>query len=106
MFAELVKLKKPEGMNRDDAAKDTWNAVPRWKANPDLIRKHFLYGEDGCLYGFYLWKSKEAALEGHNKEWQEMTKERTGAMPEFSYFDVMMILDNEADAIDEYEPAA
>ncbi|UCE30405.1 MAG: hypothetical protein JSW68_10030 [Burkholderiales bacterium] len=102
MFAEMVKLKVRPGFTREEALDDARSTIARWSANRDLVRKHYLFGEDGCLYGLYLWKSREAALKGHDAEWQAHVTERVGARPEFAYFDVMMILDNEKGSVDEY----
>jgi hypothetical protein len=79
---------------------DAQHVVPKWRANPDLIRKHFLWSDDGkwCC-GFYLWKSREAAERAHDAAWRKDVERRTGAAPEISYFDAFMILDNENDAV-------
>ena len=102
MFAELVKLKLPAGFTREDALADARTTLERWSANPDLLRKHYLFGEDGCAYGFYVWKTREAAAKGHDAAWQEHARERIGEWPEITPFDVMMILDNEAETATEF----
>jgi hypothetical protein len=74
--------------------------VPKWRANPDLIRKHFLRSEDGRWnFGFYLWKSRDAALRAHDAAWRSEVVERSGAEPEITYFDAFMVIDNEAGTV-------
>ena len=106
MFAELVKLNVPDDFTRADALADAYKVLPGWQANPDLIRKHFLWGADGNAYGFYLWTSKEAAKKAHSEEWLDRTVERFGARAEILDFDVMLLLDNEAESVEEFAPAA
>jgi hypothetical protein len=55
---------------------------------------------------FYIWPSKEAAQRGHNAEWFASIKARTGSVPTIRYFDLTMIVDNEAGRVIEFPPAA
>lgn len=105
MIGELVRYRVPKGFPRDKALTDARKTIERWSSNPNLVRKHYLMGDDGSVCGFYVWKTRAAAEEGHNAEWQAHAKERMGVAPEFTYFDVMMILDNQYDTVDEF-PAA
>ncbi len=103
MIGEFVRYPAPEGADRTDIVLDARSVIPKWRAEPDLIRKHFMWSDDGkWLSGFYLWKSREAAEAAHNAEWREAVRERTGALPEITYFDAFMILDNEAGDVAEY----
>jgi hypothetical protein len=106
MICEIVSYPAPPGATRDEIIADAETVVPRWRAEPDLIRKHFLWRDDGrrCC-GVYLWKSREAAERAHDAAWRAAVVKRTGEAPEISYFDAFMILDNEADAVTVY-PAA
>jgi len=77
----------------------------RWRANKELIRKHYIVVEDGSGGAFYIWPSKEAAHRGHNAEWFANIKARTGSVPAIRYFD-----DDdrrhEAGSVIEFSPAA
>ena len=105
MIVELVTFKLPENWDRArelDAAK---GVIPKWVANKDLVRKHFLWGlgEDaGTGAGFYIWPSIEAAKKAHNDEWRNAVKTRTGGTPTIRYFDMMLLVDNEAGAVTEW----
>ncbi len=100
MIGELIKYPAPKGEDRDGIIEDAKTVIPKWQAQPDLIRKHFMWSDDKeWVSGFYLWKSRESAEKAHNAEWQKAVKERTGKLPEISYFDVFMILDNENDDV-------
>jgi hypothetical protein len=45
MITEIVLFRLPDGMTREDAVAKYRLSVPGWWANPDLIRKTFLFDE-------------------------------------------------------------
>jgi hypothetical protein len=75
--------------------------IPRWCGNEELVRKHYIESEDGYGGAFYIWPSKEAAQRGHNAEWFANI-EGTGSVPTIRYFDLLMIVDNEAGSVTEF----
>jgi len=75
-------------------------SAPIWKANPDLIRKAFLYEEASLRGGgVYLWKNIEAAKRAHSLEFQERIRATFGAQPEFQYFETPIVIDNAAEQV-------
>ena len=72
--------------------------IPKWLANRDLLRKHFVFGvgaNEGTTAGIYIWRSVEAAKKAHNDEWREAVKTRSGDYPTMQYFDLFLLIDNE-----------
>ena len=64
MIVELVTFPSPAGWDRDRILEDAKHTIPKWTANRDLVRKHFLAGigeaaDTGA--GIYVWPSVEAA---------------------------------------------
>jgi hypothetical protein len=102
MIVEYVLFKRPSGISREQCLEDGRTTIPRWRANEELVRKHYIESEDGYGGAFYIWPSKEAAQRGHNEEWFANIKARTGSTPTIRYFDLLMIVDNEAGAVTEY----
>lgn len=94
MIAELVKFQVPGGMTREEVLKAARDTVPGWSQNPDLLRKHYLLDDQGYSYGFYLWKSRAAAEQAHGEAFRERIRKRFGSEPSFTYFDVLLNLDN------------
>ena len=45
MIVELVTFKAPPGADWDDILKDARAVISRWRANPHLLRKHFLLSD-------------------------------------------------------------
>jgi len=102
MIVEFVQFKYPPGLTREQILEDGRTTIPRWRANKELIRKHYIVGEDGTGGAFYIWPSKEAAQRGHNEEWFANIKARTGSTPTIRYFDLLMIVDNAAGTTTEF----
>ena len=62
MITEVITFKLRPGMTREDVVAVYRTTAPIWRANPDCIRKCYLYdGERRLGGGAYLWKNIEAA---------------------------------------------
>jgi hypothetical protein len=103
MIVELVTFKAPPGADWDAILADARTVIPRWRANSDLLRKHFLLSDDGeeCG-GLYIWPNRAAAEAAHDAAWRAAVAERTGAAPTIRYFQLQMLLDNEAGTVTEW----
>jgi len=107
MILELVEFNSPRGWTREQVAEEAKHVVPKWQANKELLRKHFLLelnGKTGA--GVYIWPSVEAAQRAHNEEWRQSVIKRTGAAPTIRYFDLMLLVDNEQGKVTEFPAAA
>ena len=107
MILELVEFNSPHGWSRRQVAEEARNVIPKWRANKELLRKHFLLelgGKTGA--GVYLWPSVEAAKRAHNEEWRQSVIKRTGGAPTIRYFDLFLLIDNEKGAATEFPEAA
>ena len=95
MITEIVMFRLPEGMSRDDALAKYRLSIPIWQANPDLIRKAFLFDEASRQGGgVYLWKNVEAAKLAHGAAFQNRIRSTFGAAPELQYFETPILIDN------------
>jgi len=105
MIVELVTFQSPDSWQRDQILEDAKHTVPKWTANPDLLRKHFLLGigeAEGTGAGIYIWPSVEAAQKAHDDAWREGVMKRTGGYPTIRYFDLFLLIDNEQDRVTEW----
>src|SRR6185369_9297796 len=58
VITEVITFKLRAGMTREDVVAMYRKTAPIWRANPECIRKCYLYdGERGLGGGAYLWKS-------------------------------------------------
>ena len=103
MIVELVTFRATPGADRDTILSEARATIPRWRANAQLVRKHYLLSEDGteCV-GLYIWPSRAAAEAAHDGAWREAVAQRTGSPPAFRYFELQMLLDNEAGTVTEW----
>jgi hypothetical protein len=107
MILELVEFNSPKGWSRDKVADEAKHVVPKWQANKELLRKHFLLelnGKTGA--GVYIWPSVDAAQRAHNEEWRQSVIKRCGSAPTIRYFDLMLLVDNESGKVTEFPAAA
>jgi hypothetical protein len=105
MIVELVTFPSPEGWDRTRVLEDAKDTIPKWTANRELVRKHFLLGigeAEGTGAGIYIWPSVEAARKAHDDDWRESVKQRTGAYPTSRYFDLFLLIDNEHGQVTEW----
>ncbi len=111
MILELVEFNSPKGWTRDQVAEEARHVIPKWQANKELLRKHFLLelnSTNGSKTGagVYIWPSVEAAQRAHNEEWRQSVIRRTGGAPTIRYFDLFLLIDNENGTATEFPAAA
>jgi hypothetical protein len=100
MVTEVVTFKLPTGMTRDKLIENYQQSAPRWRANPDLLRKNYLFDEgSGHGGGVYLWKTIEDAKKWHGEEFRKRLKELYGSDPEIRYFETPIVVDNVTEQI-------
>jgi hypothetical protein len=107
MILELVEFNSPTSWTRDQVAEDARHVIPKWQANTELLRKHFLLelnGKTGA--GVYIWPSVEAARRAHDEAWKQSIIKRTGAAPTIRYFDLFLLINNEQGKVTEFPEAA
>ena len=82
MIVELVAFKAPPGADWDTILADARATIPRRRANPQLVRKHYLLSDDGAeCAGLYIWPTREAAQAAHDAAWCAAVEQRTGSAP-------------------------
>ncbi|HVB46988.1 MAG TPA: hypothetical protein VNF69_01225 [Burkholderiales bacterium] len=95
MITELVLFDLPDGITREQVVADMRASAAHWRANADLIRKNYLYdAANGQAGGVYLWKSKDAALRGHDEAWRVRIMRTYGSKPSVRYFATPLVVDN------------
>jgi hypothetical protein len=95
MISEYVLFDVPPGTPREDIVAGMHDVAPRWQAEPDLIRKTFLYdpqaGQAGALY---LWRHRAAAEAAHGEAWRQRIRAAYGSEPVIRYFQTPLVVDN------------
>lgn len=100
MITEIVTFKLPPGMTRAQLVANYRQTAPKWRENPDLIRKNYLYdAANGIGGGVYLWQSVDDARRWHNDTFCQKVVEVYGNEPTITYFDTPIVVDNVAGQI-------
>ena len=95
MITEIITFGIPDGMTRDEVLANYRRSAPTWRANPDLIRKNYLYDPEGRRAGgVYLWRSMEAARRARGPEWLDRVRRTYGSEPVAQYFETPIVADN------------
>lgn len=95
MITEIVTFSVPEGMTRDDVLANYRRSAPTWRANPNLIRKNYIFDpETRRAGGVYLWRNMDAARRARDAAWLERVRRAYGAEPVVQYFETPIIADN------------
>jgi hypothetical protein len=93
MITEVVTFKLSTGMTRDQLISNYRQTAPKWRENPDLIRKNYLYDANGVGGGVCLWKDISAAKKWHDDRWRGVV-ERYSSEPIITYFETAIVVDN------------
>lgn len=100
MITEIVLFKLPAGMTREEYAQRARESASAWGANPQLIRKNYLYdAERGYGGGAYTWNSIAEAREWHGEAFKQRIKALYGSEPTFTYYETPVLVDNVAQKI-------
>ncbi|HLT25881.1 MAG TPA: YdhR family protein [Zeimonas sp.] len=95
MISELVWFDLPMDMRREEVVEGMREVAPHWRANPDLIRKTFLYDPERRRTGaLYLWKTRAAADAAHGEAWRRRVLEKYGSEPTREFFETPLVVDN------------
>jgi hypothetical protein len=107
MISELVMFALPDGLTRDEVVEGMRDVAPHWRANPDLVRKTFLYdAEAGQAGALYLWPDRQSAERAHDEAWRARIRARYGSDPVIRYFETPLVVDNALGAILDTERSA
>ncbi len=75
MITAVVQFKLPKGTTREDMLNVFKATAPNYQGMPGLVRKYYLYGDDGVAGGAYLWHLRvignSIALGGLVGEWTD-----------------------------------
>ena len=100
MITAVVTFKIPQGTTRAQWMEQTRQAAVRFQNVPGLIRKQFLYSDEGIAGGVYLWETREAAEACYRGPWRDNVRKASGGNePDIAWFETQVVVDNEAHLI-------
>jgi Putative mono-oxygenase ydhR len=99
MITTIVQYRLPPSIGQAACAEHFCRIAPGFRDVPGLIRKQFIYAEDGWAGGVYLWQSRADAEAFYNGPWRQGIRERYGMDPEIRYFCTAAVTDNTLEAV-------
>ena len=99
MITAIVQYKLPPQIGPAACAAHFRAIAPGFRDVPGLIRKQFIYAEDGWAGGVYLWETRAAAEAFYAGPWRDGIRERYGMDPQIKFFETACITDNAAGAV-------
>jgi Putative mono-oxygenase ydhR len=105
MITAIVQYKLPPQIDQAACAAHFRGIAPGFRAVPGLIRKQFIYAEDGWAGGVYLWQTRAAAEEFYAGPWLKGIRERYGMDPQIKFFHTACIIDNTTGVVLLSDPA-
>lgn len=105
MITEYVLFQLPAGISRAEVVQGMHEVAPRWRQEPGLIRKTFVYDPvAGQAGAFYLWQRRADAERAHDAAWRQRIRASYGGEPVVQYFETPLVVDNALGQLIEEEP--
>ena len=88
--------------SRDAAIESARKTAPTYVglADKGLLRKYYINGDAGAG-GVYLWQSEAAARAWYTPEWAERMQATHGVEPTVTYYESLVVVDNETGEVRE-----
>jgi hypothetical protein len=95
VITEYVLFDLPAGMPREQVIAGMHEVAPRWRKEPRLVRKTFIYdAEAGVAGAFYLWLDRAAAAAAHDAAWRARIRAHYGSEPRTRDYETPLVVDN------------
>jgi hypothetical protein len=99
MITAIVQYRLPPSIGLDACAAHFRKIAEGFRTVPGLVRKQFIYAEDGWAGGVYLWHTRADADAFYTGPWLDGIRERYGMDPKIKFFETACITDNSAGAV-------
>lgn len=99
MITAIVQYKLPPQIDLAACAEHFRKIASAFREVPGLVRKQFIYAEDGWAGGVYLWETRADADAFYSGPWLAGIRERYGMDPQIKFFETACITDNSVSAV-------
>lgn len=104
MITAIVRYKLPASIKRADCLAHFHKIAPNFGGFKGLIRKQFIWSEDGTAGGVYQWATIADAKAFYQGSWLDGIIERYGSYPTVEYFVTFAVYDAQTDKVTYTEP--
>ena len=94
MITAIVRYRLPAHIGKEDCREHFKKIAKGFGEANGLIRKQFVWSENGTAGGVYQWQTIEEAKAFYQGPWLAGILERYNMYPEIEYFTTFVIMDN------------
>jgi hypothetical protein len=94
MITAIVRYQLPPSIGRDACRAHFLKIAPGFGPVEGLLRKQFIWSENGTAGGVYMWASIADAKRFYQGPWLDGILERYGMYPEIEYFETFAMTEN------------
>jgi hypothetical protein len=94
MITTIVRYKLPATIGRNECLAHFHKIAPGFADQKGLIRKQFIWSENGTAGGVYQWETLADAKAFYQGPWLDGILARYGVYPEIEYFTTFAIMQN------------
>lgn len=95
MITTITKFRLPQSVTLKEARNIFLSTAPKYQNVAGLIRKVYIFSEDGdTVGGIYLWKSRADAEAMYTESWKAFVQEKYGTEPLVTYLESPVVVDN------------
>ena len=100
MIITITTFTMQKPITLDEARAIFSSTAPKYRSVEGLLRKHYVYSDDGrTVGGVYLWKTRQAAEAMYTESWRAFVREKYSTEPGVTYFECPVVVDNVAGQI-------
>src|ERR1700687_5093771 len=104
MITAIVRYKLPATIGRSECLAHFHKIAPGFTDQKGLIRKQFMWAENGIAGGVYQWESLADAKAFYQGPWLDGILARYGVYPEIEYFVTFAVAQNPGNVVTYTEP--
>ena len=94
MITAIVRYKLPPSIGRSECLAHFHKIAPGFGGVKGLVRKQFIWSENGTAGGVYQWNTIEDARAFYTGPWLDGIVERYGMRPQIEFYEVFAVTDN------------
>lgn len=94
MITSIVRYRLPAHINAEDCRNHFHSIAPGFGQAKGLLRKQFIWSEQGIAGGVYQWETIEDAKSFYQGPWLSGILARYNVYPEIEYFQTFALFEN------------
>jgi len=102
MITAIVRYELPSSIGKEECRRHFLKIAKGFGDAKGLVRKQFIWNENGIAGGVYLWRTIEEAKAFYQGPWLDGILSRYGMYPEIEYFTTFAMTENPGGVVTEF----